>query len=422
MAADPRDVEAAALEVVRKLRGKGHQALWAGGSVRDRLLGRSANDIDVATSATPDQVQELFPRSHADGKQFLVVRVRERVRKDCVVDVEVATFRVDERYVDGRRPESVRISTMEEDAQRRDFTINGMFLDPIHDEVLDFVGGREDLVRGVVRAIGDPERRFLEDRLRILRAPRFAARLGFRIDPATLEAGRAHAAEVPRDISAERILDELNKILAGPTRARGLLLCEEIGILEHVLPEARLDLPRALRALEALAPDGDAPLEVAWAAALHLAPPAAVDAALVRLRSSNQLRDRARNIVEALPLARALSERGVADQKRFLRRPEVADGDVAAVLRAASLAGDGDLEPGRFLRARWRAFTADPTPAAPSAPPLVKGGDLQAAGLAPGKHFSRLLAAVEDAQLEGRVRTKAEGVALALTLHASPSG
>lgn len=418
MAADPADIEAAALEVCRRLRAKGHDALWAGGSVRDRLLGRRANDIDVATSATPRQVQELFPHSHADGARFLVVRVRQRVREGCIIDVEVATFRIDDAYEDGRRPTGVRIATKEEDAQRRDFTINGMFLDPIHDEVLDFVGGREDLVRGVVRAIGDPAKRFREDQLRILRAPRFAAALGFRIDAATLEAGRRLAPEVRRTISPERVHIELNKILAAPTRARGLALCEEIGVLEQVLPEARLDLPRVLRALESLA--AAAPVDQAWATALHLADPARADAAMVRLRASNQQRDRVRSTVEALPLARALPERTVAEQKRFLRRPEVRDGDVASALRAASLAGDGDLEPGRYLQARARAFAADPTPAAPHAPPLVKGADLQAAGLKPGKHFSRLLAAVEDAQLEGRVRTKEEGMALALQLVSAP--
>jgi poly(A) polymerase len=407
------DIEDAALRVVRRLRDAGHQALWAGGCVRDRLLGRRANDIDVATSARPEQVLDLFRRSIPVGVQFGVVRVRERVREGCVVEVEVATFRVDAAYEDGRRPTSVQFTGPEEDAKRRDFTINGLFFDPIDEQVLDFVGGREDLERGVVRAIGDAHARFLEDRLRILRAPRFAAALGFRLDPGTVEAGRAHAAEVPRCVSPERILTELEKILDRPTRARGLALCDEVGVLAHTLPEAARDLPRVVRALASLR--DDVPIEVAWATALHLASPAEVEAAVVRLRGSNKLRERTRAIVEALGLARALGERTVAEQKRFLRRPEAREGDVRLALEATSLAHDGDLEPARFLAARARAFEADPTPASPHAPPLVKGADLQAAGLKPGRHFGSILTTVEDAQLEGRVRTKEEALALALS-------
>lgn len=417
-AAEPRpeDVREAALRIVRQLRELGHQALWAGGSVRDRLLGRPASDIDVATSATPDEVQAAFRYTIPVGVHFGVVRVRERVRRhpDVFVVTEVATFRVDAEYEDGRRPTSVRFTGPEEDARRRDFTINGLFYDPIADEVLDFVDGRADLVRGVVRAIGDPDARFLEDRLRILRAPRFAAALGFRLDPSTVAAGRAHAAEVPTCVSPERVHTELNKILAAPTRARGLALCEEVGVLAHVLPEAHVDLPRTLRALEAL-PACASP-DVAWATALHRSGAAAAEAAMARLRASNAQRERVRAIVEAVAQAMTLHERTVAEQKRFLRRPEVREGDVVAALRAAALGGDGDLEPARYLRARWRAFSADPSPARFDAPPLVKGADLQAAGLKPGRHFGRLLAAAEDAQLEGRVAKKDEALALAVAL------
>ncbi|MBX3468755.1 MAG: CCA tRNA nucleotidyltransferase [Planctomycetes bacterium] len=416
--AEPADVREVALRVVRRLREGGHQALWAGGSVRDRLLGREASDIDVATSARPDEVQAAFRRSIPVGVQFGVVRVRERAREGVMVEVEVATFRVDAEYEDGRRPASVRFTGPEEDARRRDFTINGLFYDPIDDEVLDFVGGRDDLVRGVVRAIGDAHARFLEDRLRILRAPRFAAALGFRLDEATVAAGRGHAAEVPACVSPERVHTELQKVLDAATRARGLALCEEVGVLAHVLPEARVDLPRALRALAAL--PADAPVDAAWAAALHLAGPAAAEAALARLRASNAQRERVRATLEALDVAGRLWELGVAEQKRFLRRPEVTRWAVGAdpvfdeVLRAVLLAGDGDLEPHRYLTARARAFAADPTPARFDAPPLVRGADLQAAGLKPGKHFGPALAAAEEAQLEGRAATREDALAIAL--------
>jgi poly(A) polymerase len=405
------DVEAAALTVVRTLRERGHQALWAGGSVRDRLLGRRANDIDVATDAPPQAVQEAFRRTTAAGAHFGVIIVTLSPRPGCRVDVEVATFRVDEKYTDGRRPESVRFATAEEDARRRDFTINGMFYDPVQDEVHDFVGGREDLVRGVVRAIGDADARFLEDRLRILRAPRFAAALGFRLDPTTAQAGRVHAPEVPTCVSPERVHGELQRILTPATRARGLWLCDEIGVLEHVLPEARVDLPRALRALAAL--PADAEVDAAWAVALHLAGPSAAEGALTRLRASNQQRERVRATLEALALAPTLCERTVAEQKRFFRRAEVR-ALLSCVLRATAIAGDGDLEVYRYLRARWRAFSADPSPASPDAPLLLNGRDLQAAGQRPGKHFGPLLAAVEDAQLEGRVTTKDQALAMGL--------
>lgn len=408
---DVADVEAAALRVVRALRDGGHQALWAGGSVRDRLLGRRASDIDVATSARPDEVQALFRRTKAVGAHFGVVLVSESPRPGVRVELEVATFRVDAAYEDGRRPTSVRFATPEEDAHRRDFTINGLFYDPVQDEVLDFVEGREDLVRGVVRAIGDADARFLEDRLRILRAPRFAAALGFRLDPATAHAGRVHAPEVPACVSPERVHGELQRILTPPTRAHGLALCEEIGVLEHVLPEARVDLPRALRAVAALPPDVE--VDAAWAAALHPAGPAAAEAALTRVRASNLQRDRVRATLEALALAPTLCDLTVAEQKRFFRRPEVRD-LLACVLRATAIAGDGDLEVYRYLRARWRAFSADPTAASPGAPLLLNGRDLQAAGQRAGKHFGPVLAAVEDAQLEGRVTTKEQALAMGL--------
>ncbi|MGN6593605.1 MAG: CCA tRNA nucleotidyltransferase, partial [Terriglobales bacterium] len=224
--------EAAARAIGERLRGEGHQALFAGGAVRDRLLGREAEDFDVATSATPEVVMRLFPDHTAVGAQFGVVLVREQGAQ-----VEVATFRTDASYKDGRHPTAVAYaSTPEEDVARRDFTINALLLDPATGAVLDFVGGRRDLAAGMLRAVGDPERRFREDRLRMLRAVRFAARLGFQIEPATWAAIQRQAAEI-RHISAERVRDEILKMLSEGRARRAFELLDQSGLLQAVLPE-----------------------------------------------------------------------------------------------------------------------------------------------------------------------------------------
>ena len=206
-------MENAARRIVEVLRSAGHEAYYAGGCVRDLLLGKTAHDYDIATSARPDEVTALFPRTVAVGAHFGVIMVIEENKP-----FEVATFRNDGNYGDGRRPDSVTFATAEEDAQRRDFTINGLFLDPVSNEVIDFVGGRRDLEAHVIRAIGDPALRFNEDKLRVLRGVRFAAALGFKIEPATWEAIRAFAGEVPV-VSAERIRDELSRIFLQIGRA-----------------------------------------------------------------------------------------------------------------------------------------------------------------------------------------------------------
>ncbi|HON66141.1 MAG TPA: CCA tRNA nucleotidyltransferase, partial [Phycisphaerae bacterium] len=196
-------IQDAALAVVKRLRDAGHEALWAGGCVRDMLLGIEPSDIDVATSAHPPQIVELFRRTREVGVQFGVVLVKQGPHW-----IEVATFRTDVNYVDGRRPERVVFTTAEEDAQRRDFTINGLFYDPLDRRVIDYVGGEQDVRSGIVRAIGEPSHRFAEDHLRLLRAVRFTTRFGFQLDPATAAAIREHAAGLAR-ISAERIREEL---------------------------------------------------------------------------------------------------------------------------------------------------------------------------------------------------------------------
>src|SRR5688572_25076472 len=199
-----------ALAVVRRLRDAGHVAYFAGGCVRDQLLGLDPKDYDVATDAPPDRVRQLFSNTQAVGAAFGVILVRQRKSQ-----IEVATFRTDGKYLDGRRPEGVVFTTAEEDAKRRDFTINGLFYDPVEDKVIDYVGGRADLERRIIRAIGNPDERFAEDHLRVLRAVRFAARFGFDIEPATASAVQSHARHLPR-ISPERVAEELRLMLTPP--------------------------------------------------------------------------------------------------------------------------------------------------------------------------------------------------------------
>src|SRR6267142_3079650 len=208
-------MESAARNIVRRLRDAGHEALFAGGCVRDSLMGKAPHDFDIATSARPEQVQALFPRTVPVGVQFGVILVVEHG-----TEYQVATFRSDGAYLDGRHPQSVTFTAAEGDARRRDFTINGLFYDPVEERVLDFVGGRKDLETRTLRAIGNPADRFAEDKLRLLRGVRFGTTLGFEIEAATWDAIRAGAPAI-RDVSAERIRDELVKIFSSPHRVRG---------------------------------------------------------------------------------------------------------------------------------------------------------------------------------------------------------
>ena len=239
-----------AVGVVRRLREAGHQALWAGGCVRDELLGLVPKDYDVATDATPEQVRRLFRRTVAVGAAFGVIEVLG----PRSLAVEVATFRSDVSYSDGRHPDRVVFSSPREDAERRDFTINGMFFDPIEDRLIDYVGGQQDLQARVLRAIGEPARRFTEDKLRMLRGVRIATRFGLTIDPATAAATRAMAGQITV-VSAERIADELHKLLVDPQRSRGVTLMYDLGLIGPVLPELlpMKGLPQGLPS----APSGD---------------------------------------------------------------------------------------------------------------------------------------------------------------------
>lgn len=395
-----------ALDVVKCLRDAGHEALWAGGCVRDQLLGRTPKDYDVATSALPDAVRDLFGRRRtlAVGASFGVIAV---LGGRPLHPIDVATFRTDGVYRDGRRPESVAFTDAEHDAQRRDFTINGLFFDPLAERVVDYVGGQADLAARVIRAIGDPRRRFAEDKLRLLRAVRFAATYDFAIDAATLAAVRDMADEVTA-VSAERIAAELRRMLSHGSRRRGVELLAEADLLRPLLPELAAHAAvndalwqSALARLERLI-EADFPLALAALLA------GAVDEAAARhlgrrLKLSNKEIDRASWLVKQLP---AMGDAAALPWPK-LQRLLAHDGgaDLVALAAAALPADDAGL-------ARCRAELARPADQW-NPPPLVTGDDLVAHGLAPGRHFAELLERLRDEQLEGRLRTRDEALAAA---------
>jgi poly(A) polymerase len=392
-----------ALDVVKRLRAAGHEALWAGGCVRDQLLGRPPKDYDVATSALPDEVRELFGRRRtlAIGAAFGVITVRGRE----LTPIEVATFRTDGEYHDGRRPESVAFTTAEHDAQRRDFTINGLFFDPIAETVVDYVGGLADLEARVVRAIGDPRRRFTEDKLRMLRAVRFAATYDFALDDATLQAIRSMADEA-KQVSGERVGAELRRILTHRSRARGATLLAEADLLRPLLPElaphAAAD-DQAWRAAIARLDRLDEPtVPLALAAMLHgMVDVEQVRAVGRRLRLSNKELDRTIWLLQQLP---AMLDAATLPWPR-LQRLLIHEGAHELLALAAVIVPPGDAGIARCLEQTAR-------PAEEWNPlPLVTGDVLMRRGVKPGRQFAALLEHLRDEQLEGRIRTPEEAVA-----------
>ncbi len=436
-----------ALRVVRKLRASGFEAYLAGGCVRDLLLGREPADYDVATSATPDVVLDMFERTFAVGAKFGVVLVAP---EDTGVVTEVATFRSDGAYSDGRRPDAVRYSkSAEEDVQRRDFTINGLLLDPLCDggllsdrdglraAVHDYVGGVRDLEAGMVRAIGRAELRFEEDHLRMLRAVRFAARFGFELEPGTMRAIRLLAAKV-NGVSRERVRDELTKMLTEGRARSAFELLDETGLLKQVLPEIAqmkgVEQPaqfhpegdvwiHTLMLLEQLEPDCSATL--AWGALLHDVgkPPTfrrAPDrirfdghveigvtmAAEIcrRLRFSNEETRQILALVENHMRFMDTGRMKESTLKRFLRLPQF--DEHLALHKMDCLAGSGFLENWEFMREKMRMLPLETV----MPPPLITGRELIAAGYRPGPKFKEMLREVEDAQLEGKIATTDEAM------------
>jgi poly(A) polymerase len=425
-----------ALEVVQRLQRAGQTALWAGGCVRDLLLGQTPADYDVATDATPEHVMRILPyRSVTVGISFGVVRVLAPGHSGT--EVEVATFRSDGAYVDGRRPESVVFSSPEVDASRRDFTINGMFWDPVAERLIDHVGGREDLERRMLRAIGDPAARFREDKLRLLRAVRMAARFHLAIESATGSAVRAMAAEVV-GVSAERISQELRRMLVHPTRARAMALALDLGVLGPVVPQAvRMrglfqgkptqpegDLwDHTMLVLALLPPDPSFPL--ALAALLHdVGKPFSrgykngrltfhdheqVGASIAetvgrRLKLSNSERERLTWLVrfhQYLGEAKRMRE---SKLKRMLAEPGI--DELLELHRADALATTGDTSQVDYCR----EYLAHPPSGPINPPPLLTGHDLVRHGLEPGPQFAILLERVRELQLDGQIQSKREAL------------
>jgi tRNA nucleotidyltransferase/poly(A) polymerase len=388
-----------ALEVVTKLRAAGFETYWAGGCVRDQLLGITPDDYDVATSAKPEEIRNVFGhrRTLAIGASFGVITVLGR-RAANEGQIDVATFRTDAEYSDGRRPDAVHFTTAEHDAERRDFTINGLFFDPITNEIVDYVGGREDLERRIVRAIGDPHHRITEDKLRMLRAVRFAATFDFAIDPATLTAIQAMADQVTT-VSAERIGAELRRMLLGPNRAAALDLLQDAKLLPYVLSEvAGLNESNFAETRRILASLDSPTLPLALAALLsHVSDADAASTVGRRLRYTNKDIER----TAWLLAHRATLANAPHEPWPRLQRVLVHHGAPELILLHTAVAGPA--APALAFVAECLAWPPEKL----NPPPLVDGSDLIHHGLAPGPEFSRLLELARDAQLNGEIETTA---------------
>jgi poly(A) polymerase len=427
--------EALATEIIRDLRGCGHQAYLVGGCVRDRLLGIVPKDYDVSTDARPEDLARYFPGSQLVGAHFGVVLVR----RDATAEVEVATFRSEGLYSDGRRPDAVHFETDPAlDARRRDFTINGLLEDPLSGEILDSVGGQADLHAKILRAIGHPERRFEEDHLRLLRAVRFAARLGFSIEPQTLQAIRRLAARVST-VSAERIRDELVRILTeGPPR-RGLELLDSTGLLVHILPQVkafqgvaqppefhpegdvwthvllmldRMRAPSRSLALGVLLHDIGKPATFRVADRIRFDGHAEIGAAMTKellsnLRFSSDEVEQVTSLVANHMRFKDVRQMRLSTLKRFLQLPHFEEH--LELHRLDCLASNGRTDSYDFVREQLAALREEELRPAR----LITGQDLIDAGYAPGPSFAEALAAVETAQLEGEIQTREQALAIA---------
>jgi poly(A) polymerase len=420
-----------AVEIVRALKSAGHEAFLVGGCVRDFLRGVEPKDFDVATSARPEQVEKLFSKTIPVGVQFGVQIV---LRGD--IPYEVATFRTDGDYKDGRHPQGVSFSNPKEDALRRDFTVNGIFYDPISEKVIDYVDGERDLKAKKIRAIGDPVKRFTEDKLRILRAIRFAVNLGFEVEPETMTAIRALAKQI-HEVSPERIRDELIKLFTGPDPGRGLLLLDEAGLLPVILPE--VEQMKGVQQPPEFHPEGDvfihtklvldqvpnAPVPVALGALLHDIgkPPTFKIAERIRfdghdrvgmqmavkickrLKFSNDQTDAIAEVVGGHMRFKDVKQMRLATLKRFMAKPTFSD--ELAMHRADCMASHKDISNWEFLKQKLLEIPAEQI----KPKPLLTGTDLLNAGYPAGPEMGRILKAVEEKQLEQELTGADEALA-----------
>jgi poly(A) polymerase len=426
-----------AIDVVKCLQDAGYQALWAGGCVRDELLGLIPKDYDVATDARPEQVRKLFRRTVAVGMSFGVVEILGPRTPLGPLKVQVATFRSDCDYSDGRHPDAVVFSSPREDALRRDFTINGMFFEPLANQLIDYVGGQDDLQRRVLRAIGDPATRFTEDKLRLLRAVRIATRFDLSLEPATENAIRAMADQITV-VSEERVADELRKMLVCPQRVRGVNLLLEVGLAKEILPEIvpMKGLPQGppaaptgdlwdhvLRVLELLGPDVS--FALAFAALLHdVGKPRTVGRTpdrytfyyhehvgcrmaseiCLRLKLSNAERERIEWLVEKHQLLCDVRQMRTSKVKMILVHPGIRE--LLSLHRADALASGRStdhVDYCEYLLTEWSQEDLNPAP-------LLTGHDLTRHGLTAGPLFKRLLDAVREAQLDGTISTQKQAL------------
>ena len=384
-----------AAEIVKTLRDKGYVAYFVGGCVRDMVMEIEPSDYDIATSARPEEVMDIFHRTEPIGARFGVVLVIHHG-----IPFEVATFRSDEAYVDGRRPTGVVFTDATEDVHRRDFTINGLLYDPIEQELIDYVGGQADIAARIVRAIGNPAKRFEEDKLRILRAIRFGARLGYSIEQETWNAVSRMAPSI-HQVSAERIRDELVRILTEGEAARGVRMLEESGLLAELLPE--ISWSYALERRLGMLAIGGAP-DFAMAVLLNDAAAQAAAQVVARLKFSSRQQGHVRTLVRGQVQFGRVRDMSVAELKRFMRRERFADHLELYRLQATT---DGEsLQNHEFvvsMLTKWTAQDLDPEP-------LISGDDLITLGLEPGPSFKDILAQVEDEQLEGRLVDQASAI------------
>src|SRR6476619_3258080 len=429
----PSPMDQPARQVAAHLREQGNTADFAGGCVRDMVRGLTPKDYDIATDARPETVQMLFPRTYAVGAHFGVIIVLEDG-----FQFEVATFRSDDAYIDGRHPSAVHFSSPEADAKRRDFTVNGMFYDPVAGEVIDLVGGQADIAGKLVRAIGDPANRFAEDRLRMLRAVRFAAVLDYNIDAATWDALVGNAPSI-NQISAERIREELVRIFLSPNRVRGWDLLDASGLMRAILPE--LEAMKGVLQPEQFHPEGDVfvhtrlmlqllPQEVSvplvFAVLFHdVAKPvtATVDKTgrirfnehdrigaqmtegiMRRLRFSGAEIDATVEMVQQHMVFKDVPNMRVAKLKRFMARPTF--DDELELHRADCESSHRMLDNYEFLLQKRQEFANEPI----IPPPLVRGDDLIALGMKPGPAFGEILEAVETRQLEGALKDRQQAL------------